>query len=688
MTSQQPPWSPDLSTHYQQPNTDQQGVGNYLASQQQAGYSQPQQAGYANQQQPGYNPQQPNSGYTQPGQGYTPNPNPNTQTYTPNPNAQTYAPNSAYPQPSSRPPLPAPPPHGANRQMSLPLGPSHGYNTHGQHAAQPADTSVAALDLAQYSARLNAQQAGYNPYPQAGYGSNVQPAYGQPAYSAHPQPAYASQPQSGYATPPGGYAYGAQVQPGYASQTPAAAYPTQPTAANYQSPTTAHPSMTYPTPPASQPVSSNYNPEPTVGGGTVNVADFIDVGPFTYAGIRSPPPKRDESPQRPQRQESPQRPQRHESPQRVQRQESPQRVQRHESPQKAPRNESPQRPQTQSPHPTGHLPWAPGNTSANGHDLGDPDLVYPASTPSRNNSNSAFNVQARSQNPAHDSASEASHSPEERNANETSYFSPDPSTENKGKKDWGVREEGERAGDINSDGKLISNGPRIRMAVRALEVLCAIGAVVACIYAFAVPKPNPAAPPASRPAVYLIVVFGFVTIIVFAYIYIIRGLFGVGRSKDDPYAHAMVLPISRHRLGGSNKSSKSQSNVQVNLIVDPSATEQGSNLTPGVPWSKQKTSGGVFTSYEREKARLAARKGLWWALGLDVVGALAWGAGFVLAMVGPRCPVGGYSGWCNAFNGAVACSCIGCVLFIVSGVLVGRDLVASRRSDRKLGKGY
>ncbi|CAE6468768.1 hypothetical protein ACGC1H_004196 [Rhizoctonia solani] len=663
MTSQPPPWSPDISTHYQQPNTDQRGVGNYLASQQQqqqTAYSQPQQVGYSNQQQPGYN-QQPNSGYTQPGQGYAPNPNPNTQTYTPT-NAQTYAPNSAYPQP--RPPLPAPPPHGANRQMSLPLGPSHGYNTHG-HGQQPADTSVAALDLAQYSARLNAQQASYNPYPQAGYGSNVQSAYGshpQSAYSAHPQPAY-----------------GAQVQPGYTSQPPAAAYQIQPTAANYQSPTAAHPPTTYPTPPASQPASSNYNPEPAVGRGTVNVADFIDVGPFTYSGIRSPPPKREESPQRPQRHESPQRPQRHES---------PQRVQRHESPQRAPRNDTPQRPQAQSPQPAGHLPWAPGNTSTNDHDLGDPDLVYPASSPSRNNSNSVFNVQAQSQNQAHDSASETSHSPEERNANETSYFSPDPSTENKGKKDWGVREEGERAGDINSDGKLISNGPRIRIAVRALEVLCAIGAVVACIYAFAVPKPNPAAPPASRPAVYLIVVFGFVTIFVFAYIYIVRGLFGVGRNKDDPYAHAMVLPISRHRLGGSNKSAKSQSNVQVNLIADPSASEQGGNLTPGVPWSEQKTSGGVFTSYEREKARLAARKGLWWALGLDVVGALAWGAGFVLAMVGPRCPVGGYSGWCNAFNGAVACSCIGCVLFIVSGVLVGRDLVASRRSDRKLGKGY
>ncbi|CAE6530778.1 unnamed protein product [Rhizoctonia solani] len=658
MTSQSQPWSPHPPAHYQQPSTDPRGVENYLASQQQqqaggyptqqpTGYPQPQQPSYPNQQPTGYN-QQPNA-VTPAGQGYTPNPNSHTQ---------TYAPNSAYPQP--RPPLPPPPPHGANRQMSLPVNtsqisapnPSHGHQT------QPTDTSVEALDLAEYSARLNAQQAGHNLYPQAGYpgyGSNVQSGYNvhpqsgysahpQSAYSAHPQSAYGSHPQSAYGTPQGGYAYGAQAQSGYASQPSAAtAYPTQPTAANYQTPTTAYqsqPAPAYQTPPASNqtPPTSNYNPQPPVRAGTANLGDFIDVGPFTYSGIRemSPPPRRHESPLR---HESPQRPQRYESPQRVRR-ESPQRAPRHESPQRVPRNESPQRPQNQSPAPRGHLPWSSETTNLNERDLGDPDLVYPPSSPNRNDSNSfPFNVQSQSQ--AHESASEASHSPEERNPNETSYFSPDPSTENKDKKDWGVKEVGERPGDVNSDGKLISNGPRRRMAVRALEVLCAIGVVVACIYAFAVPKPNPAAPPASKPAVYVMVVLGFGTIFVFAYIYIIRGLFGVGTKKDDPYSHAMVLPISRHRAGKSRKQSKSQSNVQVNLIVDPSAFSppKASSLTPGVPWSEQQTSGGVFTSYEREKARLSARKGLWWAVGLDVVGALAWGTAFVLAMVGPRCPL-------------------------------------------------
>ncbi|QRW27717.1 hypothetical protein RhiXN_02312 [Rhizoctonia solani] len=442
MTSQPQPWSHHPPAHYQQPSTDPRGVENYLASQQQqqAAYSQPQQSTYPNQQpmysnqQPGY-AQQPVSTYTPPAQAYAQS------------QPQVYTPNSAYPQ--HAPSLPPPPPHGANRQMSLPLnvsqGPSAFVHPPSGHAQQPTDTSVEALDLAEYSARLNAHPSMPKLSPGMGLRSQM---------------VAQNQPNSGY--------------------------PSQPPA-------------NYPSQPAHQPQpASNYNPKPPVRAGTANVGDFIDVGPFTYSGIRemSPPPKRQESPQRPVRQESPQRP-RHESPL------------RHESPQR--RNESPQRPQAQSPPPTrGHLPWASENTNTNDQDLGDPDLVYPPSTPNRNDANSfPFNVQA-----AQEAASQASHSPEEHNQNETSYFSPDPEAPSKQeeKKDWGVRDgEWGQPGDVNEDGKLISNGPRKRMAVRALEVLSAIGAVIACIYAFAVPKPNPAAPPASKPAVYVIVVLGFGT---------------------------------------------------------------------------------------------------------------------------------------------------------------------------------
>ncbi|KAF8609878.1 hypothetical protein BDV93DRAFT_517105 [Ceratobasidium sp. AG-I] len=376
------------------------------------------------------------------------------------------------------------------------------------------------------------------------------------------------------------------------------------------------------------------------------IRDFIDAGPFSYSGIRETSPPRVLSPPA--------------------------------QPRPAPRRQSIDHSRSPPPpqSPRGHLPWA----TESEHDLGEPDPVFP---PHRNDSNSfPFNVQsAAAESNAHTTTSEAATPEGGANANpHKSYFSPDPEA-HQPKNDWGVHQGGSRPGDIGADGKLISNGPRLRMAVRALEAVAPIGACVACIYAFAVPKPSPAAPPASKPAVYVIVVLGFLTLLAMGYIYIIRGLCGVGRKDSDQKSHTMVLPISRHRAGGKKdkKHGKGNSSVQVNLIVDPSmfSPKQESNLTPGVPWSEQQSanSGGVFTSFER----------LWWALGLDVLGAVVWGVAFVLAMIGPRCPAGGYSGWCNAYNGAVACACIGCVLFLVSAVLVGRDLVSSRRSERKLG---
>ncbi|QRV99872.1 hypothetical protein RhiJN_27891 [Ceratobasidium sp. AG-Ba] len=545
MTSPQRPWSPHPPAHYQEPSTDPRGVENYLQSQTQPA----------------------------PAQSY----------YDP------YAAQSAMPT--------------QYRQATLP--PAPGYTPGYAHHQQATDASVEALDLAQYSSRLNAQSQhqAYQP----------QPAYYHPA--SYPQSAYpytAPAPQSH--APPAQYDYA------------------QPTAPREQSRS----------PPR----------------------DFVDYGPFSYSGVRevSPPPARIPPPAQPRLASN-----------------SP-RVQ-------PPRHESPISPRS----PRERLPWA--SEAGNEHDLGEPDPVFPPSPSSPRRSDSAhafpFNVQqsAALESNAHTATSETLHTPDPPNAAK-SYFSPDPEA-NEHKKDWGVHE-GERPGDIGPDGKLISNGPRLRIAVRTLEALTAAGAVTACIYAFAVPKPNPAAPPASKPAVYVITALGFLTLLGMGYIYIIRGCFGVGRKDDDHGSHAMVLPISHHRGGRKGKKGrKGDDSVQVNLIVSPSMLSPGkreSNLTPGVPWSEQQAanSSGVFTSFERERARLSARKGLWWALGLDVLGAVVWTVGFVLAMIGPRCPPGGYSGWCDAYNGGIACTAIAIALFVTSAVLVVRDLMVSRRSDRKL----
>ncbi|KAG8696006.1 hypothetical protein FRC08_007419 [Ceratobasidium sp. 394] len=546
MTTPRRPWSPHPPAHYQEPSTDPHGVENYLAQAQ--------------------------------GQSY----------YDP------YAAQSSMPwQPAQ---------YNPQRQSTMPVAPA--YAGYGHHQQQATDTSVEALDLAEYSSRF------IQPQPQQSQ------MYSQPAYYHHPAP----YPQSAYPS------YPAPVPQSHASST-----------------------------------QYNYSQPQTLRGQSQSPPrDFIDSGPFSYSGVRevSPPPVRVHPPQ--------------------------------SRPTPGARAQQPRRESPASPR--GHLPWATESEHEHEHDLGEPDPVFPPSPTSPRRTDSAtafpFNVQqsAAMESNTHTATSETLHPPEPK-----SHFSSDLEA-SEDDKDWGVRE-GNRPGDIGPDGKLISNGPRLRIAVRMLEACAATGAIAACIYAFAVPKPNPAAPPASKPAVYVITALGFLTLLAMGYIYIIRGCCGVGRKDDDNGSHAMVLPISHHRAGGrgrkGRKQRKGQDSVQVNLIVNPSMFSSGqreSKLAPGVPWTEQQAanSSGVFTSFERERARLSARKGLWWALGLDVLGAVVWGVAFVLAMIGPRCPAGGYSGWCDAYNGGVACACIGSALFVTSGVLVGRDLMASRKSDRKL----
>ncbi|KAG9102013.1 hypothetical protein FRC06_002407 [Ceratobasidium sp. 370] len=546
MTTPRRPWSPHPPAHYQEPSTDPHGVENYLQAQ----------AG-------------PQSYY------------------------DPYAVQSSMPwQPAQ---------YNPQRQSTLPVAP--GYAEYGHHQRQATDTSVEALDLAEYSSRFIQPQ----------HQSQSQMYNSQPAYYHHPAP----YPQSAY------------------------------------------PSYTAPAPQSHTPPTQYYSQPQTLRGQSQSPPrDFIDSGPFSYSGVRevSPPPVRVPPPQS--------------------RSTLGTRAQQ-------PRRESPASPR-------GHLPWA--TESDNEHDLGEPEPVFPPSPSSPRRTDSAtafpFNVQqsAAMESNTQTATSETLHTPEPK-----SHFSSDPET-SEDSKDWGVHE-GNRPGDIGPDGKMISNGPRLRIAVRVLETCTAAGAVAACIYAFAVPKPNPTAPPASKPAVYVITALGFLTLLAMGYIYIIRGCCGVGRKDDDSGSHAMVLPISHHRAGGrgrkGKKHRKGEDSVQVNLIVNPSIFSSGkreNNLAPGVPWSEQQAtdSSGVFTSFERERARLSARKGLWWALGLDVLGAVVWAVAFVLAMIAPKCPVGGYNGWCDAYNGGVACACIGSVLFVTSAVLVGRDLMASRKSERKL----
>ncbi|XP_006457866.1 hypothetical protein AGABI2DRAFT_198889 [Agaricus bisporus var. bisporus H97] len=90
----------------------------------------------------------------------------------------------------------------------------------------------------------------------------------------------------------------------------------------------------------------------------------------------------------------------------------------------------------------------------------------------------------------------------------------------------------------------------------------------------------------------------------------------------------------------------------------------------------------VFTGLAMEKEWRQARG---WAKKMafvDGVGILVWGAVFIFVMIGKRCPVGKFDGWCNAYNVSTACACLLCIAFGVSVFFDVKDLYASRTSPR------
>lgn len=141
----------------------------------------------------------------------------------------------------------------------------------------------------------------------------------------------------------------------------------------------------------------------------------------------------------------------------------------------------------------------------------------------------------------------------------------------------------------------------------------------------------------------------------------------------------MVLPIQHLPGGSKHKGSKGEKkkknkkghpggngDVQVNLIVDPNIlggnrrgrdeeeeeyNEENSSWTgtnsgrssgrrPRTPKRRS-----VFAGLALEARWKRARKRAKWAMAVDVVCFILWGAEFVIVLAGNKCPPGGFDGW-------------------------------------------
>jgi len=263
-----------------------------------------------------------------------------------------------------------------------------------------------------------------------------------------------------------------------------------------------------------------------------------------------------------------------------------------------------------------------------------------------------------------------------------------------------------------------------------LQIVCAIAAAIPSIYAAALIKPSPAAPPAGTMAAYVLYVISVVTLLVLVYVFMIypcciRGNKRSGtKGVPNPLANGMmVLPVQglpggrNHKAkGGKGKKGRGASmpggDVQVNLIVDPNIfggsreededenEEEDDNTWDwehdSVPGGWGRSSNGAGHKKKRKRARrrsvfvgLAMEEDWKKARGfskkimaLDIFGMLLWGTVFVIILLGKRCPIGGYGGWCNAYNVSSAAACLLCLLFGVTVFFDIKDLHTSKVSPR------
>ncbi|OBZ69225.1 Phosphopantetheine adenylyltransferase [Grifola frondosa] len=272
-------------------------------------------------------------------------------------------------------------------------------------------------------------------------------------------------------------------------------------------------------------------------------------------------------------------------------------------------------------------------------------------------------------------------------------------------------EEGERTvGGVDEKGKLITEGPKKRLAVRWLEALLSLTASISSIYTALIIKPAGSPPPSKKLPVYVLYVLSVLTFLGITYLFLIYPCCCGARrhSEETPFTEGpggiMVLPVqslpggNKHGKGGKKKKGGGEGGegVQVNLIVDPTMFGGGNREQEDeddgsdVPFSSHSSSAGrrrraprrrgIFAGLAMEAQWKRARKMMKWGMAVDMVVMLLWGTEFVLILLGQRCPSGSFDGWCDAYNIATAAACLLCLAFGFSIFFDIKDLHASGTS--------
>jgi len=256
-------------------------------------------------------------------------------------------------------------------------------------------------------------------------------------------------------------------------------------------------------------------------------------------------------------------------------------------------------------------------------------------------------------------------------------------------------------GSVDTKGHIITAGPKKRGIARWAQFTFALGAMIASVYSALILKPPGNPPPRGRIPAYLLYILSTLTVIYILYMFIFRAYCCTGKRKDGPSFEGpggvMVLPVqglpgSKKKKGKKDKNGKKgkggdNEGVQVNLIVDPSLFGESRRGNHDDESDEEAEPGGgrrrgLFEGLAMEETWKVARKRVRTLFFFDMFLFFLWGAEFIAILLGKRCPVGQFDGWCDGYNVATALSCLLTFAYGFSIFFGIKDLHLSRVSPR------
>jgi len=266
----------------------------------------------------------------------------------------------------------------------------------------------------------------------------------------------------------------------------------------------------------------------------------------------------------------------------------------------------------------------------------------------------------------------------------------------------------EPVGSVDQRGRLITDGPKKRVANRVIQAVLALGTACSIIYAALWIKTSSPPPPQSKPHTFALYALSVLTSLFFLYRFLFRSCCcGHRRKKQNPTGLGpgglAVLPVQglpdNKKKKKGKKGKGEQGSVQVNLIVDPTMfrsalgqdDEESAELDEHSTSLSHQTQTGrsrrpkrrsVFEGLALEEQWSAARKELKWSLLMDTILFFLWSVEFIWILIREKCPPGGFNGWCNAYNVASAGACLLGLAFGLNVFFDVKDLHQSRISPR------